>query len=706
MSNSQGKPISQYFGKLVFGPDAIKKYLMRDAYESLMHYIETGEPIDKKTADFVAVGMRNWAMDNGATHFSHWFQPLTGKTAEKHDAFFKLDKQGYAIETFSGNELLKAEPDGSSFPSGGLRETHQARSYTIWDPSSSAFIMESTHGKVLCIPTIFISYNGESLDLKTPLLKSIYALDKAATDVVNYFDDKVKKVIPTLGWEQEYFIVDEALYNSRPDLMLCGRTLFGNPAAKGQQLDDHYFGSIPERVKDFMHDFEDDCLMLGIPVTTRHNEVAPTQFEVAPYFEYANVAADHNQLLMDIIDTIAKRHDLRALLHEKPYAGINGSGKHNNWSMATDTGRNLLSPGDDPSHNLEFITFFVITMKALDVYGDLLRASIANAGNEHRLGANEAPPAIISMYTGERIANILEDFKKGITTPFDKEDNTLNLKLNRIVTFKKDDTDRNRTSPFPFTGNRFEFRAVGSSVNVSNPMTVLNTMVAEQLTRFKAEVDEMIANGQDKFESIRKVLVRYIEESERIIFNGNGYSDEWVEEAAKRGLKNIKSSPEALGLYLVPEFKDIFIKNNVFSEKEIIARYNVYIEEYIKKIQIESLLVEELASTMIIPAVVKYQNKLVDNAKGLISIGLEADAMKDTIAEISGHLKEMNSLIKTMVENREAAHHLSEPECAQKMHDDVLTVMEKIREHADRLEMIVDDSIWPLAKYRELLFLH
>lgn len=707
ISNFQGKPISEYFGKNVFGPDAIKKYLMREAYESLMNSIETGEQIDPKTADFVAVGMKNWAMDNGATHFTHWFQPLTGKTAEKHDSFFTLDKRGNVVESFNGSDLIKQETDGSSFPSGGLRGTSTARGYTVWDPSSYAFISESAHGKTLCVPAIFISYTGESLDLKTPLLKSVNAIDKAATDICRLFDPEVTKVTPTLGWEQEYFLVDEALFNARPDLMLCGRTLFGSNAARGQQLDDHYFASIPERVQDFMHDFEDDCLMIGIPVRTRHNEVAPTQFECAPMFETVNVAADHNQLLMDIIDKIAKRHRLRVLLHEKPYAGINGSGKHNNWSIATNKQENLLSPGDNPIENLRFLTFFINTIKAVQNHGDLLRASIATVGNEHRLGANEAPPAIISVYTGESLQKVIDDFRNGVVTA-ENESQEFDINLTKIASFSRDSTDRNRTSPFPFTGNRFEFRAVGSSVNVSNPMTILNTMVADQLVKFKKEVDKLISSGEETMSAIRIVLKNTASDLDNIIFNGNNYSEEWVDEAASRGLKNIKSTPEALEIYLTEESKRLFIDNGIYNEAEIIARYNVYVEEYIKKLDIESRIISEMATTQIIPAVIQYQSKLIHNVQDLISIGLdeEANLIKPMIKSISHSLKEMQRLIEEMKAEKNKAHHLpTESDTAKAFFDKVKPYFDLIRKHADELEKTTDDATWPLPKYRELLFL-
>lgn len=707
-TTSKDTNISDYFGKLVFGPDAIKKYIMRDAYDNLMQSIKYGDRIDQRTADFVAVGMKNWAMDMGATHFTHWFQPLTGKTAEKHDSFFKLDKVGRAIETFSGSILIKQETDGSSFPSGGLRNTHEARGYTIWDPSSFAFILESSHGKTLYIPSIFISYTGEALDLKTPLLKSANALENAATDVCQYFDPNVQRVTTTLGWEQEYFIVDEALYNARPDLVLCGRTLFGNASARGQQLDDHYFGMIPDRVQDFMHDFEDDCLMLGIPITTRHNEVAPTQFECAPNFENVNIAADHNQLLMSIIDKIAKRHKLRALIHEKPYKGINGSGKHNNWSMATDTGVNLLSPQGEPADDLQFLTFFINTIRAIHEHGDLLRASIMNAGNEHRLGANEAPPSIISIFTGDYLQQVLDGFEKDEPFRLDRDKQKLTLNLPKIATIDLDETDRNRTSPFPFTGNRFEFRAVGSSVNVSNPMTVLNTMVADRLVQFKKEVDSEVSNGKDTKDAIRGILKRYLKESRNIIFNGDGYSEEWTKEAEKRGLSNVRSAPEAIEAYLTEKSKKMFVEMGIFTEQELHARYNVQIEEYIEKVEIEAALVREIANTHILPATLKYQDKLLSyhSKVGRSGIGV-------SIKSVEGKIKQIGDLLDQMIQELNQINELKAeiddtqdmPEKAKKIHYKLKPAFESIRGVADKLELLVDDEYWPLPKYRELLFL-
>ncbi len=707
VSNTKDKALSKMFGQFVFGEEAIKKYIMRDAYESLMSSIETGERIDEKTADFVAVGMKNWAMDLGATHYTHWFQPFTGKTAEKHDSFFRLDKKGNPLENFDGKTLIKQETDGSSFPNGGLRATHSARSYTVWDPSSFAFIQETAYGKVLCIPAIFITYEGTSMDLKTPLLKSINAINKAAVSVCKLFDENITKVHPKLGWEQEYFVVDGSLYNARPDLMLCGRTLFGNASARGQQLDDHYFGAIPERVHDFMIDFEDDCLLIGIPLTTRHNEVAPTQYECAPHFESANTAADNNQLLMDILDRIAKRHGLRVLLHEKPYKGINGSGKHNNWSLQTDTGKNLFDAGDDPAHDLMFLTFFINTIKAVHDNAELLRGSIANAGNEHRLGANEAPPAIISIFTGDDIAVVLEDFKNDITREKEGE-KLLEIDLEKVARIKKDKTDRNRTSPFPFIGNRFEFRAVGSSVNVSHPVTVLNTILADQLTTFKAQIDIRLANGENKELAIRNELKKILIESERIIFNGDGYSDEWVKEAEKRGLAHIRSTPEALKHYISEKTINLFARQNIYTTRELHSRYNIFIEEYINKIDIESRLIDEIATTMILPACIEYQNKLIENFKNLTSIGanISTEKLQTLIKKISEDINNILVNIDLMKEEREQANKLGHSETAYNYHYKVKPYFDIIRENADNLEMLVDDKSWPLPKYRELLFLH
>jgi glutamine synthetase len=615
----QDKKISEIFASRVFNLPAMKEYLAEGTYLTMVSAIKQNTKIDFQTAENVAKGLKKWASDLGVTHYTHWFQPLTGSTAEKHDAFFKpsLDITVQGMEHLSAAELVQREPDASSFPHGGLRSTAEARGYTIWDPSSPAFIMESENGKTLYIPSVYISYTGESLDYKTPLLKSNELLSKAATDVCHYFDETVHNVITTLGWEQEYFIIDESLYNARPDLQITGRTLFGGKPARGQQLEEHYFASIPERVQAYMQDFEREALKLGIPVLTRHNEVAPAQYECAPMFEELNVAVDHNLLVMDVMNRVANKHGLKVLFHEKPFAGVNGSGKHNNWSMATDKGKNLLSPGDMPSNNLQFITFFVNVVKAINDNGDLLRASIASQANEHRLGANEAPPAVISVFTGTMVADILEEFKtKGLTKNGIKSEKKIDLHIPKIPEANLDNTDRNRTSPFPFTGNKFEFRAVGASANCSAAMMVLNTIVAHQLIGFKKEVDALIAKGTDKEKAIVKVLQESIKSSERIIYNGDGYSKEWEKEAAKRGLKNIKSTPEALLAYTTPNAKNIFSSHKIFTERELHARYEVLLEEYIKKMDIEMLVIEEMIHTHILPAAYTYQNILIENHRG------------------------------------------------------------------------------------------
>jgi len=709
-STSNIYKISDIYGKLVFNSNAMKKYISKDVLSNFHSAIEKQEKIDRYTADFIAEGMRNWALDNNVTHYTHWFQPMTGKTAEKHDTFFRLSESNLAIEEFSGKELIQQEPDASSFPSGGLRQTHQARGYTIWDPSSPVFIRETNNTRTMCIPSFFISYTGESLDLKTPLIKSINAVDKAATAVSSLFDESVARVIPTLGWEQEYFVIDEALFNTRPDLVLCGRTLYGKASPRGQQLEDHYFGTIPERVSEFMSDFEYECYRLGIPIKTRHNEVAPTQFECAPHFEFANIAADHNQYLMDIIDLVAKRHKLRILLHEKPFAGLNGSGKHNNWSLMNDKGENLLNPGDNPADNLRFLTFFVCTISAVYKHADLLRAAIANAGNEHRLGANEAPPAIISIFIGDYLTNILENVNNLQDEKIDTTStNSFTLNIERIANLELDSNDRNRTSPFAFTSNKFEFRAVGSSVNVSKPITILNTIVADELNRFKSDVDILMNDGADKNQSIIETIGKFYEESKKILFNGNNYSADWVKEAEERGLSNITNTPDALSVYLREESIELFERNNVLTRNEIVARYNVFAEEYIKRIDIESHLIEELARTMIIPSAINYQNELIKNVKGLKDIGLSEESffLIQIIKEISYNLKKMKLALDKLNVEHKSAHAIKDlSQEAVAFSTKVKPVFDEIRFFADKLEMIVEDKHWSLPKYRELLFLH
>ena len=706
--SDRNQQISQYYGANVFGYDAMKEFLSEEAFDRVRDAMDKGDRLDRKIADQVAASMKAWAISKGATHYTHWFQPLTGETAEKHDGFFEPVGNGRAIERFSGNQLVQQEPDASSFPSGGIRNTFEARGYTAWDPTSPAFILD----KNLCIPTIFVSYTGEALDFKTPLLKSLHALDKAATEVCQYFDKNVTKVIATLGWEQEYFLVDSALYYCRYDLQQTGRTLFGASAAKGQQLEDHYWGSIPDRVAAFMRDFEYESHLLGIPVRTRHNEVAPGQFECAPVFEEVNLAVDHNQLLMDVMEKVAAKHNLKVLLHEKPFAGVNGSGKHNNWSLATNTGKNLLSPGKTPKTNLMFLTFFVNTIKAVYEHADLLRASIASANNDHRLGANEAPPAIMSVFLGAQLNSVLDELEKSVhagkMTP--EEKTALKLGIGKIPDILLDNTDRNRTSPFAFTGNKFEFRAVGSSANCSGPMTVLNAIVAEQLLKFKVDVDALIGKKLEKDEAIFQVLKKYIVHSKSIRFEGNGYSEEWKKEAKKRGLSNIPTTPSALTAYISKKSLSMFENLDIMSHREQEARYEISLEIYTKKIQIESRIIGDLVLNQIIPSAIKYQKLLVDNVSGLKNI-LSAEQFKsaaksqlEMIVEISERVNKIKSDVEAMIEERKKANVINSVEkMAAAYCDRVKPYFESIRYHCDKLELVVDDSIWPLPKYRELL---
>jgi glutamine synthetase len=702
--------LSDLFGTLVFHSDVMREYLPSDTYKSMMEAINTGARLDRKLADQVATAMKDWALSKGATHYTHWFQPLTGTTAEKHDAFLKPIGPGRAIERFDGDMLVQQEPDASSFPNGGIRNTFEARGYTAWDPSSPAFLI----GKTLCIPTIFISYTGESLDYKTPLLRALHCIDKAAVDVCQYFDKNVNKVIATLGWEQEYFLVDQALFNARPDLMMTGRALFGHAPAKGQQLEDHYFGSIPERVNAFMREFEMESLRLGIPVTTRHNEVAPNQFECAPIFEECNLANDHNLLLMDLMEKIARKHDFRVLLHEKPFAGVNGSGKHNNWSLGTNTGVNLLAPGKNPKSNLQFLTFFVNTIMAIHDNADLLRASIASAGNDHRLGANEAPPAIISAFIGSSLTTLLDDLEKNIKagkmTPQDKTE--LKLNIGKIPQILLDNTDRNRTSPFAFTGNKFEFRAVGSSANCASAMIVINTIVANQLIKFKKAVDARINKGEGKDEAILKELQVLIKASKKIRFEGNGYGDEWVKEAEKRGLSNRKDTPRALQAYHDKSIEQLFESMGVLSPRELEARREIEFDGYVLKIQIESRLMGDLVNNNIIPAVLEYQNKLIQNIQGMMSVFGEkegktmASTQIDILKQVNLHLAAMKSASEKMLAERKKANSMEDVEKKALAYCDKVKVhFDEIRYHADKLELIVEDELWPLPKFRELLFI-
>ena len=702
--------LSELFCQNVFSEETMRSYLTSEAFKSIQDVIKRGSKIQRDVADQIAVAMKDWALSKGATHYTHWFQPLTGSTAEKHDSFFTPFETDRAIERFSGGMLIQQEPDASSFPNGGIRNTFEARGYTAWDPSSPAFIM----GTTLCIPSIFISYTGETLDYKAPLLRALHALDTAATDICkSYFDKNVTKVSPTLGWEQEYFLVDSALYQSRPDLVITGKTLLGHSPAKGQQLDDHYFGSIPTRVMNFMKELEIECMKLGIPVTTRHNEVAPNQFELAPMFEEVNVAVDHNSLLMDIMARVAHKHHFHILFHEKPFAGVNGSGKHNNWSLATDTGENLLSPGKNPKKNLQFLTFFVNTLKAVHDYADLLRASIASASNDHRLGANEAPPAIISAFIGSQLFGVLEELEKvtdGKLSPEEKTELKLNV-VGKIPMILLDNTDRNRTSPFAFTGNKFEIRAVGSSANCAEVMTVMNSIMAKQLQVFKVEVDTLIEKGLKKDEAIFNVLREYIKVSKNIMFEGDGYSEDWALEAEKRGLSNLKTTPEALEREMDDKFIALYEDLGIYTHREIEARNEIKLEKYSTVISIEATVLADIARNHIIPCALNYQNRLIENVRGLKEIFSEkefktlANEQMSMIAEISGHVSiikvEVENLLKQIADAKTAENSqlMAETFCNK-----VKPLFDKIRDSSDELEMLVDDELWPMTKYRELLF--
>ncbi len=700
---------SELFGANVFNDTSCKKFMTKEAYAALKDAVNHGKKIDRKIADQVASAMKAWAMTKGATHYTHWFQPLTGATAEKHDAFFEPVGDGTAMDKFDGGQLVQQEPDASSFPNGGIRNTFEARGYTAWDPTSPAFVIATT----LCIPTVFVSYTGEALDNKTPLLRALQAIDHAATDVAQYFDKNVSKVISTLGWEQEYFLIDSALAASRPDILLTGRVLLGHHAAKGQQLEDHYFGSIPERSLAFMRELEIESIQLGIPVKTRHNEVAPNQFELAPIYEEANLAVDHNSLIMDLMSKIASRHNLKLLLHEKPFDGINGSGKHNNWSLATDTGVNLLSPGKTPKSNLMFLTYFINTIKAVHRYDDLLRASIASASNDFRLGANEAPPAIVSVFIGQQLTAVLDELERvtnGNLSPEEKTDLKLNV-VGKIPEILLDNTDRNRTSPFAFTGNKFEFRAVGSSANCAKAMTIVNTIVAQQLKDFKKDVDNLIENkGLKKDDAIFNVLREYIKESKRIRFEGDGYSEEWVKEAKKRGLSNLKNTPEALRAQITPLAKEVMIQNGIMNDTEIMARYEIEMEEYVKKVQIEGRVLGDIVMNHVIPTAINYQNRLIQNVQGLKEIfGKDfeqyASEQLDIIKDISKRIHEIKSNVDQMIDERKKANKIDHADKrADAYCNKVKPFFEVIRYHCDKLELTVDDELWPLTKYRELLF--
>ena len=702
---------SDYFGKKVFGRAAMRKYLDKRTYAALLDTMEKRTPLTREVADSIAAGMRQWALEHGADHYTHWFQPLTGGTAEKHDAFAEPDGQGGVLEEFSGKLLVQQEPDASSFPNGGIRNTFEARGYSAWDPTSPAFIVDTT----LCIPTVFIAYTGEALDYKVPLLRSLTAIDKAATEVCRYFDKNVEKVFSYLGWEQEYFLVDESLWAVRPDLMLTGRTLMGHESAKNQQLEDHYFGAIPTRVMAFMKDLEYECYKLGIPVKTRHNEVAPNQFEVAPIFEETNLANDHNLLLMSVMRKVARRHSFRVLLHEKPFKGINGSGKHNNWSLGTDTGINLLAPGKTAGENLQFIAFVVNVMMAVHKHNGLLKAAISSATNAHRLGANEAPPAIISIFLGSQLSEILDRIEQTDCEKAIEVGSKTGYKMNGINHIPElfiDNTDRNRTSPFAFTGNRFEFRAVGSSANCAGAMIVLNTAVADQLTEFRRSVDKLMAGGATKEQAVFAVIKEYIRESRPIHFDGNGYSDEWKAEAASRGLDSETSVPLIFDRLLDDETVWMFSRTGVLDAVELHARAEVYWETYTKKIQIEARVLGDLAINHIVPVAARYQSMLLDKAAKIGSLDLPAASKAlaandmEVIDKISNHILVIQESVRRMTEARKEANRIeSEREKAVAYHDTVLPHFDTIRYHIDKLELVVDDQIWTLPKYRELLFI-
>jgi glutamine synthetase len=700
---------SSLFASNVFTDAVLEQYVNKETFNQVAQAVNKGSKINRSYADQIAASVKAWALSKGATHYTHWFQPLTGGTAEKHDAFFELQSSGKPIENFDGSQLVQQEPDASSFPSGGIRNTFEARGYTAWDPTSPAFILDKT----LCIPTIFVSYTGEALDYKTPLLKSIQTLDNAATEICKYFDKNVTKVNATLGWEQEYFLVDKSLAASRPDLIITGRTLFGHQPSKGQQLDDHYFGSIPPRVIAYMKELEHSAIQLGIPLKTRHNEVAPGQFELAPIYEEANLSVDHNSLVMDLMSKIASKHDFMVLFHEKPFEGINGSGKHNNWSLSTNTGVNLLSPGKTPMSNLQFLTFFINTIAAVLSHEALMRASIASASNDFRLGSNEAPPAILSVFIGKQLTAVLDDLEnvsKGKLSPEEKTDLKLNV-IGKIPEILLDNTDRNRTSPFAFTGNKFEFRAVGSKSNCAKSITVLNAAVAQQLAKFGNEVEDLIEKkDMKKDDAIFNALRDNLKGIKNILFEGDGYSDSWINEAQKRGLSHNRNTPEALTAYIAKKSIALFEQTNVLSEREVMARYIVDLKEYIMRIQIESRTLGDIARNHIIPTGVKYQNVLIDNVKGLKEIygndfQKHAEVQLKIIERISGHIDEINKGIVQMVETRKTLDKIEDEfKKAYAYCENVLPFLNDIRYHCDKLELVVDDDLWPLAKYRELLF--
>lgn len=701
--------ISHYFGENVFGPEAQKQFLSKTAVKAIEEAASLGKTISLEGADEIAQGMKEWSLSKGCTHYTHWFQPLRGTTAEKHDSFFEPIGQDTGVEKFSGKALVQQEPDASSFPSGGIRNTFEARGYSAWDPSSPAFIMEKGGVKTLCIPTIFVSYTGEALDYKAPLLKALGFIRKSATDVARIFDEKVTDCTISLGVEQEYFLIDLDHFKKRPDLMLSGRTLIGHTPAKGQQLEDHYFGSIPNRALAFMADFEEKAHRLGIPLRTRHNEVAPGQFECAPQFEEANLAVDHNSLLMDVMESVAEDHNLKVLFHEKPFKGVNGSGKHNNWSIITSTGVNVLSPGKSPEDNLQFMTFFINTIKAVYNHADLLRASIATAGNDHRLGANEAPPAIVSVFIGDTLEHVLDEFT-GTGNGKSKKKENGSLKIGHIPEILLDNTDRNRTSPFAFTGNKFEFRAVGSSDNCASAMVVLNTIVADQLVKFKKDYDQAVKGSKkaDRTAIIKEILRGYLKDSKKVIFGGNGYSEEWVKEAKKRGLHNITNTPQALEAYLSKKAIDVFVKNGIFSHKELEARTEIRFESYVLRLQIEGRVLNEMIQSMVIPGAIKYQKRLADNVLSLMAVGQPKSQLKaqlDILSQISTLVNNLHDINKKMINERSKANKIDDAhKRALAYLTKVRPLFDTLRESSDKLERLVDDADWPMPKYTELLY--
>ena len=693
--------ISEYFGTNVYGVEAMRDTLSPEIFKRISKSIRKGQIIDIETADATAAAVKSWALSKGITHYTHWFQPLTGATAEKHDSFFNASK---GIEEFEGSKLVQQGPDASSFPHGGIRSTFEARGYTAWDPSSPMFIWEQT----LCIPTVFVSYTGEALDYKAPLLKAIQAIDKEASSVCKLFDRNVTKVSPTLGCEQEYFVIDKALYNARPDLVMCKRTVFGHPPARGQQLEEHYFRTIAPRVYNFIRDFEFECHKLMIPISTRHNEVAPSQYEAAPAYEEINVAVDHNSLLMDVMQKVAERHNLKVIFHEKPFANLNGSGKHNNWSLITNTGVNLFQPSGSARDNLLFLAFLVNTIKAVHDHADLLRASVASAGNDYRLGAHEAPPAIISIFLGHQISTVLDELEHNGNIKVEKGDNLyMKLGIDKIPEIIIDNTDRNRTSPFAFTGNKFEFRTVGGEANVAAPMTALNLAVADQLKKFCIEVYKEIDKGKDKRLAIVDILREYIKKSKAIRFEGDGYSEHWVKEAKKRGLKNLKDTPRALEAYISNSSIKLYESNKVCTLRELKARHDIMLGNYIKKAQIESRTMGYLAMNHIIPTAINYQNKLISNANGLAGLGIDNTATIKVIKEISKHTESVKSMVMDMIEERKRINKIMDTRKRAIAYCDEIKnkYFDQIRYHVDKLELYVDDEDWPLVKYREMLFI-